>query len=75
MEKNKIILIVVLAIVALMFLLAFFGDSNARYSEPRPCEKTDDITISELKVLYSGEPRPCDNTEDSTWSDIKKLWG
>ena len=75
MDKNKIVLIVVLAIVALMFLLAFFGDSNTRYSEPRPCDKTDDITISELKVLYSGEPRPCDKTDDTTWSELKKLYG
>ncbi|MBT3691564.1 hypothetical protein HOG16_04985 [Candidatus Woesearchaeota archaeon] len=73
MEKNKVVLIVVLAIVALMFLLSFFMGNGARYSddEPRPC--TEDSTWSDVKKLYSPEPRPC--TEESTWSDIKRLWG
>jgi len=75
MEKNKIILIVVLAIVALMFLLAFFGDSNARYSDEPvhdDCDPTTrDITISELKALYSPEPVH----DDTIWEELKKLFG
>lgn len=76
MNKNKIVLIVVLALVALMFLLAFLRDGTVQYSdEPRPCDETEDSTWSDVKLLYSGEPRPCDKTEDTTWGDLKKLWG